>query len=228
MALFTESRDYIKEYNFILYNPGEAGNFLSRLFSLSDGTQFLWTQGTCACVPKDHSLQEKLKWYWYSPDKIKQWLRDAHHIPHGWDMIMIRLRDWEFNTSVITCGHYDTFHFMNDDDMPHIFNPARKEIIERFFAVRVNRENIKRLITTSVKVPRDLDAVTKEVTHRISVVTTIEDIYLDDILLGGQFFLKEYHRVCGLMNIVPIPDDVALMFLDNWKSFRYPFLSPKT
>ena len=93
--------------NLILYKIGQGGNFLSRLFALSENTQFLWVQGTCNCKPIDHSLSEKIKYYWYFPEKINRWMRDAHLTPYGLHLCHTNHDDWESNPIIIANIHYE-------------------------------------------------------------------------------------------------------------------------
>lgn len=206
------------QINMILYRIGEAGNFLTRLFSLSPKTQFLWKQGTCGCSPNGDSLEEKIRWYWYYPEKIKNWMVDAHQLPVGWEKITHHIPYWEKNSIIVSCIHYHNF-LMNTTDGKY-FNPPGLKMDERYFSIKVSKENyniLKKNIGYTTKMPQDRTDKIKD----IEKITTVHTIDLDKILSSDEEFLEEYKRVCDLMGLEPIDDEVSVSFLKNWKSFRF-------
>jgi hypothetical protein len=204
--------------NLITYPPGAAGTFLTRLFALSEQTQFLWIQGTCDCRPKDHSIAEKLKYYWYFPEKISNWLRDAHLTPSGPHLCHAQYDYWETNPIIISCMHYSHMHVIIPDS-PGSLNGIKKNTIQKIFMVKIS-DNLFSRLCNNVKLNhlqnKDADSILIE-----KIKANLDYDYIDmDLLVSPDTFLQEYTRVCESMGLVPIDDDLAISFIDNWKTFR--------
>ena len=200
-----------KHLNAILYRPGEGGNFLTRLFALSDNTQFLWVRGTCDCKPKDHSISEKLKYYWYFPEKITRWLRDAHLTPYGLYLCHNSYDYWETNPIIISCSHYSHAHIQPGSVPNHI--------AQKYFFVKTTDELFQRLKeNVNMQVPEDSKA---ENALKEDILKNREYDYIDmDLLIDGDTFENEYRRVCQSMGLEPIDIELARSFLINWKEQR--------
>lgn len=198
-----------KYVNLILYKIGQGGNFLSRLFALSDDTQFLWIQGTCDCRPKDHSIGEKLKYYWYFPEKINRWLRDAHLTPTGLYLCHNYMDLWEKNPIIISCIHYE---HLNIQDIPNHIKP-------KYFFIKTSD-----LLFKNMKNNLNINKVNDEKFDenvRTTLVESASTDYIDlDLLINEETFEQEYHRVCESMGLQPIDTETAISFLHNWKYFR--------
>ena len=116
----------VKELHYIFYLPGTGGNFMLRLFSLSEDTQFLWIRGSCGCVPANNSLEEKLKWYSFKESDASNWSSDAHLLPYG-----VYFQDptvfYNLGTKLIAASH-----FLNNPPYRGNFNfIGRSDITEK-------------------------------------------------------------------------------------------------
>jgi len=203
-----------KNLNLIFYRIGEGGNFLTRLFSLSDTTQFLWKTGTCGCRPKDHSLEEKLKYYSYRDD-MQNWMADAHMTPSGAHLLFDIHNNWETNPTIITCFHYH--HFIYELESYKQFGYAfRDNIKEKFFHIKIS-DNLYDNMRDQIKV-HNADKI--EYVNEVINTVNSEPIDMDLLTNSDETFIEEYTRVCGLMNLVPINTDVVLKFYNDWKRLR--------
>ena len=208
-----------KKLNIIFYNPGTAGNFLTRLFGLSDDTQFLWKSNTCGCRPNNHSINEKLKYYGYT-DKINNWLSDAHMTPYGPALISEHFDTWEFNPIIIMCTHYGVYYDLlkNNDISIKIYPHAN--LIEKLFHVKVSNPmyiSLKR----QVGMP---DSMAHLDTHIMDTLNT-EPIDLDLMLSNDSAFIEEYTRICLLMSLKPVDSNIILDYYHGWKRMRASFES---
>jgi len=208
----------VKQIKMILYRLGEAGNFLSRLFALSDQTQFLWIQGTCNCTPNNHSLAAKLKYYWYFPEKINLWMRDAHLTPTGFHLCKTHYDYWETNPIVVSCAHYENI-IIGSHGPRKTVNGVSITIPQKYFFVRTT-DDLYNMLRRNVGlgVPSKLENVIK-VQNEIAEIAEIDYIDLD-MLIAEETFETEYHRVCTSMGLAPIDTELALSFLVNWKQYR--------
>lgn len=198
-----------RHLNLILYKVGEGGNFLTRLFALSDDTQFLWVQGTCDCKPMDHSISEKLKYYWYFPEKINRWMRDAHLTPYGLYLCHSNHDYWEQNPVVIACTHYH--HFFKNQIPDHI-RP-------KYFFVKSSDVLFKKM-KKNINIP-DVDDEEYAENVRNSFSENEKTDYIDlELLISQDTFEQEYHRICEAMGLKPIDTETALSFMLNWKQLR--------
>ena len=206
-----------KILNVILYRPGSGGNFLARLFSLSEEAQILWKRGTCGCLPTGITVEDKLRHYWYFPEKISNWIIDAHLTPVGFEMITDPFRHlWEEKTTMVTCMHPAHVAGYVADPRDKIFT-NRPELVENYFTVDLSDELFTKM-RTNARLPLEWpgDKTMSEIT---SLLTT-KSINMDMLVNGGDDFLTEYKRVCELMSLTPVDSDIALSFYNNWKSFR--------
>lgn len=202
-----------KKINLILYRPGEGGNFLTRLFSLSEKTQFLWKNGTCGCTPKDHSIGEKLKYYSYHPNQIHDWLHEAHMTPYGLQLLQEHFDYWETNPIIIACVHYTHLYPNNGETI--ILGKNRK-----FFFVKSSDQLFDKMHTQLNMGPLQNPFMVNKMTEIIKNQTQDHD-YIDlDLLINPDTFLEEYHRVCKSMELEPIDDELAIAFTENWKNIR--------
>lgn len=208
-----------KKINMILYSPGAGGNFLTRLFALSDNTQFLWKTGTCDCKPKDHSIAEKLKYYWYFPEKISNWMRDAHLTPVGFELCYQHYDLWERNPIVITCMHYHIFQPYLPTVIGDSINDLKPGTSIKMFLVKSSNELHTRMVK-NVRLSSMQDKDTDDLVAK-NIKDNMDYDYIDvDLIVNEDTFLTEYHRVCSSMGLEPIDSDIALSFLNNWKQFR--------
>lgn len=212
---------HIKRMNYIWYEPGLGGNFLQRLFALSDDTQFLWRRGSCGCMPLELTFEERWRWYWYRDEAIKNWMWDAHLLPTHLELIWKPYEGWEQGSTLITAGH----HWQSKDQVPDLTKPdpqwgQLEGVEEHYYQVQASKDLIKfmnqhlqldRLVIAPLE-PVYKDWFTKSVAP--------EAIDLEQILGTQQQFEAEYTRVCQLMQILPIDLGRAWQFQQNWRSQR--------
>lgn len=195
--------------NIIMYKVGQGGNFLGRLFGLSEKTQFLWVRGTCGCRPKDHSLGEKLKYYWYFPEKIVKWLSDAHLTPYGLHLCHTHPDIWETNPIIISCIHYEHLHL----------NAVPDHLKTKYFFVQCN-DTLYQQMKDNVSIAFVNDEEYDE-NFRNTLKQTKDTDHIDlELLINPETFEMEYRRVCKSMGLEPIDTETALSFLNNWKQHR--------
>ena len=194
----------------IFYQIGEGGNFLSRLFSLSPNTIFLWHTGTCGCIPKDHSLEEKLKYYNYT-EEIRNWMVDAHLTPSVNYMVKHYWKNyWEHNNTLIGCVHY------------HEYN---SNMFQNFLQKNINYFSIKMTENCRNYLRQQLNLSHSPIYNTEEIIKSKNFNYIDmDLLLSNnENFLNEYKRICNLMNIDPIDSSTVINFFENWKKYRKKF-----
>ena len=196
------------ELKLIFYRIGEGGTFLTKLFSLSNNTRFLWKTGTCNCKPKDHSFEEKLKYYSYT-DSIQHWMTDAHLTPYGTYLLHDIFNKWETNSILITCIHYDQYQV-------HDFE-SHFPINAKYFYIKISDE-LRKKMKLEVKATGHIDS--PEIIEKI--MNTLDPLAIDmDLLMDNDnSFIEEYRRICSLMDLEPIDNISALDFYHNWKKQR--------
>ena len=203
-----------KNLNVIFYRIGEGGNFLTRLFSLSDNTQFLWQTGTGGCRPKDHSLEEKLRYYSYH-EHMTNWMSDAHLTTSGAELIYDIHNYWEPNSIIVTCHHYHHFRGELDRYLQQGY-AYREHIKEKYFHIKIS-DDLYETMKKQIKC-NDMD----DPVHMNTIITTVnsEPIDMDLLMNSDETFIQEYTRVCALMKLVPVDTTTVLKFYHDWKYLR--------
>lgn len=209
----------VKELHYIFYLPGTGGNFMLRLFSLSEDTQFLWIRGSCGCVPANNSLEEKLKWYSFKESDASNWSSDAHLLPYG-----VYFQDptvfYNPGTKLIAASH-----FLNHVPYQNTFNfIGRSDITEKYYYIDVNEDTYRfmnRYLKIDLQEHNTFGGESWQVKDKtLSYGIPVEPIYLQKMLDSDQGFLEEYHRVCALMTLEPVGDNTALEFFHHWRKIR--------
>ena len=215
------SNPHIKSMNYIWYHPGYGGNFLQRLFALSEDTQFLWLRGSCGCMPADLSFEEKWRWYYYDRAEINHWMSDAHLMPEHLDTIWRPDARWQTGSTLVTLGHYwlsyNTFDPASSPDPEWLLLDPK--IAQRYFYVDVDPASEELLLKwlPDLKKQGLEEQRGREWLHQ---ARHPEPIYMSRILADQNEFTQEYLRVCGLMQLTPIDLDRAWAFQQNWRSLR--------
>ena len=201
----------------ILYMPGHAGKFLSRLFALDSETMpVLPRQTLIQCIEKAH-------------------------IPDNFD----RLKSYRFSSALLDFNTWQEFHQhhadFKDSSMYQLLNIFCKEKFSRVVFHMHPHEFIAdfdpRSTTELYYVDLDLGRWgswvdsqqqklnfyhrpdEREQFHGLIEKYKMQPISLDRLLENQQSFLTEYNRVCGLMGIVPLPQQ-ALLLRQDWMSVR--------
>ena len=208
--------------NYIWYRPGLGGNFLQRLFALSDHTQFLWTRGTCGCRPLEFSFAERWRWYYYREDFINHWMHEAHLVPSDLQLAQTIGNNWQTEPIMITAGHYwlsiNKFDPLSEPDSS--WRLLDDSVDQRYFYVDANQETqdlLQQFLHLDQMKGMDLE-LKAEAWLQKSLGP--EPISMDAILGSQEQFCAEYQRVCSLMAIDPIDLDKAWQFQQNWRRLR--------
>lgn len=214
IQLRTKMISTAKIINIILYHQGQGGTFLTRLFSLSDNTQFLWKPNTCGCRPINHSIDEKLKYYSYT-DKIKNWGYDAHNTAKGASLVHEYGSPWETNPIIITALHYTYVH-----SYKKIY--PQVQVAEKIFCVKSSSELLAKL-KNQVNMDNVITSASPDY-HKINA----EVIDMDLMMSDDDSMMGEYMRVCKLMMIVPVDSATILEFVHGWKTTRENYTESNT
>ena len=213
--------NYPKELHYIFYLPGTGGNFMIRLFSLSDDTQFLWKRGTCGCLPANSSLEEKLKWYSFKDSDANKWSADGHLVPYGLDLRANPMFD-NPGTKLIASSHFlPSLPFRNSLNLATWTGAS---ILEKYYYINVDEELytfMNRYLGIDKHSDNHIGGISWQLKDNLlNSGITINPIHLKTMLDGDEGFLFEYKRVCDLMELDPIDDDIALKFFNNWRRIR--------
>lgn len=203
---------------FILYAPGLAGNFLARLFSLSDDTvpvmpkQMLHNWVTTAVEPQFDKTSlysfdvvvEKFNHDWLSFHAAwvdiydKLWCESLTDLVHKYDRIVYQIHPFEFSEfeeAIAALPNKQLFYVDLDmDKYGHWVNSAKQRI---GFDYRGDEHSAGASLCRKYG---------------------METINLTELLTDDEF-LVEYNRVCSIMGIAA--DNTAAQRLrDNWLTFR--------
>jgi len=215
----------IRELHHIFYIPGLGGNFLTRLFSLSDNTFFLWSQGSCGCRPANMSLEEKVKWYTFKESDQFNWSLDGHLFPHGVGMSHPPIFP-NLGHKRITNSHHDINRIHTVDIKNSTFRfDGRPGVVEKYYYVHSDPEFYS-FMNRYLKLNKHSDNVFptgrqwRWQEETLNKGIPISPIYLKTMIDSDEGFLSEYKRVCELMGLTPVADDVALNFFHVWRRLR--------
>jgi hypothetical protein len=201
----------------IMYMPGYAGNFLLRLFGLSNSLMPHLEKrilknllDSNRPVPEDF---DKLSKYKFSsvPKIYKNW-QDFHRA-HA-DMLdysdyrLLNLMSGLRYNLIFSAHPYEINSSFVDIDTTEFYYVELDSTLEQW----VNQQQ-KKLNFTQRPMEKKLFDLLKNKYRMLP-------IYLSKLLISEQDFVNEYHRVCKLMNIEPCVEQ-ALMLLNDWKSVRY-------
>jgi len=211
--------------NYIWYRPGLGGNFLQRLFALSDHTQFLWIQGTCGCRPLEFTFAERWRWYYYRQENIKNWMHEAHLMPMHLQLIQgIDGHYWQTEPIMITAGHswlsVDQFDINSPPDPT--WRMLIDKIDQRYFYAKAG-PTTSELLHRYLRLDKMSDTVLEQelaAGQWLHASVDPHTIHMDAILGTQEEFTAEYTRVCNLMGIMPIALDRAWEFQQNWRRLR--------
>jgi len=201
----------------IMYMPGYAGNFLLRLFGLSNSLMPHLEKrilknllDSNMPVPEDF---DKLSKYKFSvvPKIYKNW-QDFHRayadmLDYSDYRLLNLMSGLRYN--LIFSAHPDEINSsFVEIDTTEFYYVELDSTLERWVEQQQKKLNF-------VKRPKEekLFDLLKNKYH-------MSPIYLSEMLISEQNFVNEYRRVCKLMNIEPCVEQ-ALILLNDWKSVRY-------
>lgn len=206
--------------NIIVYNPGYAGNFLIRLFSLGTDIvpQMPITVIQDGSIPY-YSVDQRLSLYSFSK------IRDRH-------------LNWQkFHREWIDFQHYEIINnLLVDCNYTHIVFAIHVPELELHSSVIHTINNV-----TYFYVDLDLEkygnwirAAQKDLNFKYRIDETFKyDLLIENadpdykidltaILDSEDKFLKEYNRVCLIMKIQPV-DEAALLLYRDWYATRVAY-----
>ena len=201
----------------ILYLPGHAGNFVARLFSLGQETMPLLQQSA-----------------------LQQHLESVTDVPDDFD----RLENYRFSTAT-AFNNWQQFHRSYADYKEYscynLLNIYCKQKYSRIvfplhpheFIADFNSQSESEFYYVDLDLDQWGDWVNEQQAklnfqYRQNEQQQFEDlkgmhnmqpVSLDRLLESQQSFLKEYHRICKIMDINPLPQQ-ALLLRQDWMSVR--------
>jgi hypothetical protein len=209
----------VEKFHVIFYLPGMGGNFMQRLFGLSDNVFFLWKRGSCGCRPEEFDFKNKWKWYSFTEEQTKNWGQDAHRLPAAGDILQPPINPLDKSTIAIGCTHFSRIAQYDKSYRGNMI--AAPDIIEKHYYIKGSIDTYKfmnRYMRLDRANPRD---GMEWKTYEWAIENLkLEPIDLEFMLLGNNEFLSEYRRVCAVMEIQPIQDDYVLEFWNNWLRLR--------
>jgi hypothetical protein len=202
----------------ILYLPGHAGNFVARLFSLGRETMPLMQQ---------HMLQHHLE--------------SVTDIPNDFD----RLENYRFSTVTAAFNNWQQFHRSYADYKEYscynLLNIYCKQKYSRIvfplhpyeFIADFDNQSQSEFYYVDLDLEQwgdwvNLQQAKLHFQYRYNEHQQFEDlkakhrmcpISLTRLLESHESFLKEYYRICKIMDIDPLPEQ-ALLLRQDWMSVR--------
>jgi len=204
---------------FILYLPGYAGNFLTRLFSLGADTvphlpkDELTKAVDLGCLP---DMANKIQWYRFS--KVNQTFENWQEFHRSWpDFYDRELFEEYIQLLDPTPGNIVySIH-------PHEFDIFLKDITSiedrQLFYVELDLTKYAEwLATATLKLgfvcrPNEV----AQLNHFCKF--DMEPISLTSMLDSEESFIEEYHRVCDLMSLAKVTSSAVELYRD-WTSIR--------
>lgn len=205
---------------FILYLPGHAGNFLTRVFSLGPDTVLHLPKDKLSNAVDTDSLPDvtdRLAWYRFS--KVKEmfgnWQEFHRSWPDFYDRALfadyIKLLDRVPENIVYSIHPYEFVRLL-----PNICVLKSRQL----FYVELD---LTKYLSWVESASKQLDFVyrPKETKQFEQFLTefNMEPISLTAMLDSEESFLKEYLRVCNVMSIVAQKADALELYRD-WASVR--------
>ena len=207
------------EHFIIVYNPGYAGNFLLRLFSL--GEEVVPQLPVNLLVENDSQV--------YSPnDRLDL---------YSFSTIRSQYMNWQkFHRDWIDFSHYEKLNCMLRPDYKHIvfaMHVPELEIHEpvlqsiqnvKYFYVDLDLEKYNRWISVAqqdLHFKYRLDEKSKY-QYLVECASSDQLINLTAMLESSDKFLQEYRRICTVMNITPV-EEQALKLYREWYDTRVAY-----
>lgn len=200
-----------------MYMPGYAGNFLLRLFGLSNSLMPHLEQrilrnlvDSNTPVPEDFNKLSKYK-FSAVPTRYKNW-QDFHRAYAD----MLNYSDYRL-LNLISGFKYNFIFSAHPYEIDAGF--VKTDTTE-FYYVELDSK-LEQWVTQQQKklnfVQRPME---KELFDLLKNNYCMSPISLTELLISEQKFVNEYSRVCNSMNIEPCIEQ-ALVLLNDWKSVRY-------
>ena len=200
----------------ILYMPGHAGNFVARLFSLTDDTMPLLSQHylqhciESGGIPSDFNRLNRYK-FSHVPEEFDNW-QQFHNSCADFN-------DWP---------HYNLLNIFSKEKFsrivfplhPHEFIANFSNSDSEFYYVDLDLDRWGSWVDTQQE---KLNFYYRDNEHQqfqdLKKNYNMQSISLDRLLESQRSFLAEYARVCELMGVVPLPHQ-ALALRKDWMSVR--------
>jgi hypothetical protein len=201
----------------ILYLPGHAGNFVARLFSLGRETMPLMQQ---------HMLQHHLESVTDIPD-------DFDRLENYRFSTATAFNDWQqFHRSYADHKEYSGYNLLNiycKQKYSRIVLPLHPhEFIadfdnqsdSEFYHVDLDLDQWGDWVNAQqTKLHFQYRQNEQQQFEDLKATRNMQSISLTEFLESTTSFLKEYHRICKIMEIEPLPQQ-ALLLRQDWMSVR--------
>lgn len=216
----------------IVYNPGYAGNFLIRLFSL--GTEVVPLISSEVLTNLTNDLSKIIS----GENRLQTYSTNERLNLYLFKSVRSTYLNWQkFHREWTDFGHYDRIKLISGyESYSHIVFamhvPELKwhsSIINTiqdatYFYVDLDLKKYGNWITSAQK---DLNFKYRtDETFKYDLLLKNADpdykIDLTAMLNSEDEFLKEYHRVCSIMNIQPV-DEAALLLYRDWYATRVAY-----
>jgi hypothetical protein len=202
--------------NIIVYNPGYAGNFLIRLFSLgTDIVPQMPINMIQVSIPY-YSIDQRLSLYSFS--KVRE-----QHL--NWQKFHREWMDFQkyenINDLLVDCNYTHIVFAMHAPEL-ELYSSRIQTIQDvKYFYVDLDLEKYGNWIKSA---QRDLNfkyRIDEIFKYNLLLENAHPDYKIDltAMLNSEDDFLKEYHRVCSIMQIIPI-DEAALLLYRDWYATR--------
>ena len=205
--------------NIIVYNPGYAGNFLIRLFSLeTDIVPQMPADVIQESIPY-YSIDQRLRLYSFS--KVRE-----HHL--NWQKFHREWTDFQqyenINNLLVDCNYTHIMFAMHAPEL-ELYSPVIKTIQNvRYFYVDLDLEKYSNWIKSAQKDLNFKYRIDETVKYDLLLKNADPDYKIDltAMLDSEDDFLKEYRRVCLIMKIIPV-DEAALLLYRDWYATRVAY-----
>jgi hypothetical protein len=220
------------KHSIIVYNPGYAGNFLIRLFSLGIEVMPQITVDTLT------NLTSNLRTILEGKNKLQKYSTKERLELYSFANVKSNYLNWQkFHRDWTDFGHYDRIklisgyesytHIMFAMHVPELeLNSSSINAIQdvTYFYVDLDLEKYNNWIKSA---QQDLNFKYRiDETFKYNLLLKNVDpaykIDLTAILNSEDDFLKEYHRICSIMQIEPV-DESALILYKDWYTTRVAY-----
>ena len=207
-------------HTIIVYNPGYAGNFLVRLFSL--GTEVMpqipinFLNNTTL---DSYNTAQRLELYSFSK------VRNSYS---NWQKFHKQWLDFQHYENMDNMSYTDNYtHVMFSMHAPELeLYSSKLQTIEKvnYFYVDLDLDRYGSWIDSSRQDLNFKNRVDEDLKYKLLLDSSASDqrINLTVMLNSKDEFLQEYRRVCALMGFTPLDESAATLY-DGWYDTRVAY-----
>jgi len=196
----------------IIYNPGYAGNFLTRVFSLGDEVVTHFPKQTL--LSNIVNMDKKISLYSFSQvnNNYLNWQKFHRAWPDFYDYELFKLKFKETNcTHIVFSMHEPEFN-------KHLIKLQSIKNIE-FLFVDLNLEKYENWINKSKQYLNFKYRLDEELNYFELSKKITNKINLSKIIESEEGFLSEYQRICSIVGIQEYIPEATILYKD-WYSVR--------